>query len=162
MTAPATPTGEPRKRRAGHGAGPEQRIRSAGTEAAEHRHPVLAGYDGSSTSRRALAYAAGMARRLDRWLVVVHVWRGGGLADVPLAERMRWLQAELAGAGLTGLDTEMMVRSGGPARELRRITAERNADAIVVGAPERFWHRFAGSVPAWLARHGRCPAVVVP
>ncbi len=36
-------------------------------------HPILAGYDGSASSRHALAYAAGMARRLDGHLIVVHV-----------------------------------------------------------------------------------------
>ena len=128
----------------------------------EHRRPILTGYDGSNASRHALAYAAGMARRLDGWLVVVHVWRGDGFVFVPLTERMRWLRTELAGADLTGLDIEMIVRYGRPARELRRVTAERGADAIVIGAPERFPHRFAGSVPAWLARHAECPAVIVP
>jgi nucleotide-binding universal stress UspA family protein len=168
MTEPAAPDGEPREprepreRRAGRGAWPEHRIRPAVSGAAEHRHPILTGYDGSNASRHALAYAAGMARRLDRWLVVVHVWRADGLAYVPLTERMRWLREELASADLTGLDIEMIVRHGDPARELRRVTAERNADAIVIGAPRRFLHRFAGSVPAWLARHARCPAVIVP
>jgi nucleotide-binding universal stress UspA family protein len=103
-----------------------------------------------------------MARRLDRWLVVVHIWRGDGFAFVPLTERMRWLRTELADADLSGLDIEMLVRYGAPARELRRVTGERDADAIVIGAPERFWHRFTGSVPAWLARHAECPAVIVP
>jgi nucleotide-binding universal stress UspA family protein len=116
---------------------------------------------------RALAYAAGMARRLDRWLVVVHVSRLGGLAPVPLTrsaaqERLRWLREELAGADLTGLDVEIIQRNGNPARELSRITAERNADAIVIGASARFVHRFAGSVSARLARHASCPAVIVP
>ena len=36
------------------------------------------------------------------------------------------------------------------------------ADALVVGAPTRFWHHLAGSVPGWLARHARCPVIVVP
>ena len=45
------------------------------TISAEDRYPILTGYDGSTASRRALAKAAGMARRLDHWLVVVHVWR---------------------------------------------------------------------------------------
>ena len=36
-------------------------------------HPVVAGYDGSPSSRNALAYAAGVSRRLARPLVVVHV-----------------------------------------------------------------------------------------
>jgi nucleotide-binding universal stress UspA family protein len=158
MTEPAAP-GE---RSAGCGPWPAPQIRPAGTGAAERRHPVLAGYDGSIASRHALAYAAGMARRLDRWLVVVHIWHGGGFPFIPLTERMRWLKTELADTDLTGLDLEMIVRCGDPARELRRVTAERNADAIVVGAPERFRHRFAGSVPAWLARRARCPAVIVP
>ncbi|MGH3408484.1 MAG: universal stress protein [Streptosporangiaceae bacterium] len=81
---------------------------------------------------------------------------------MPLTERMQWLRRELADADLTGLRIEMIIRHGVPARELRRVTAERVADAIVIGAAERFPHRFAGSVPGRLARHARCPAVVVP
>ena len=122
-------------RRARRGARPEHRARPTGSGSAGHRHPILTGYDGSNASRHALAYAAGMARRLDRWLVVVHVWRRNGVAFVPLTERMRWLRTELADADLTGLDIEMIVRPGDPARELRSITTERNADAIVIGAP---------------------------
>ncbi len=165
---PAAPAGEPVGRRGGadpkarRGARRGPRIRSAGSGSAEHRHPILTGYDGSNASRHALAYAAGMARGLDGWLVVVHVWRSDGFVFVPLTERMRWLRTELAGAALTGLDIEMIVRFGHPARELRRVMVERGADAIVIGAPERFPHRFAGSVPAWLARHAECPAVIVP
>lgn len=162
MTEFEAPDGELRERRTGRGAGPGHRVSPAVSGIAEHRHPILAGYDGSDASKHALAYAAGMARRLDRWLVVVHVWPGDGLAFVPLTERMRWLREELASADLTGLDVEMIVRHGHPARQLRRVTAERNADAIVIGAPRRFRHRLAGSRPAWLARHVRCPAVIVP
>src|SRR5215475_592215 len=40
-------------------------------------HPVIAGYDGSSSARNALAYAAGMARRLGRPLLVVYVTSPG-------------------------------------------------------------------------------------
>lgn len=150
------------ERKARRGARPDHRFRSAGGGSAGHRRPILTGYDGSNASRHALAYAAGMARRRDGWLVVVYVWQGDGFACVPLTEQMHWLRMELAGAGLTGLDIEIIVRYGRPARELRRVTAERGADAIVIGAPERFAHRFAGSVPAWLARHAECPAVIVP
>jgi nucleotide-binding universal stress UspA family protein len=162
MTKSEAPDGELSERRAGRGAWADHRISPAVSGAAEHRHPILTGYDGSNASKHALAYAAGMARRLDGWLVVVHVWRGGGLAFVPLTERMSWLREELASADLTGLDIEMIVRQGPPARQLRRVTEERNADAIVIGTPHRFLHRYAGSMPAWLARHVRCPAVIVP
>jgi nucleotide-binding universal stress UspA family protein len=94
--------------------------------------------------------------------VVVHVWRCDRLGFMSPAERMNWLRADLADADLTGLDIEMIVRCGNPARELRKVAAERNADAIVIGGPQRSWHRLAGSVPARLARHTRCPAVIVP
>src|SRR5258708_18693136 len=36
-------------------------------------HPVVVGYDGSGSARNALAYAAGMARRMTRPLLVVYV-----------------------------------------------------------------------------------------
>ena len=39
-------------------------------------HPVVVGYDGSPSSRNALAYAAGVSRRLSRSLVIVHVTPG--------------------------------------------------------------------------------------
>lgn len=66
-------------------------VAAAGSGLAGHRHPVLAGYTGSDAARHALAYAAGMARRLDRWLVVVYVWPGTGSASVSLAGQMSWL-----------------------------------------------------------------------
>ncbi len=149
----------------------------AGQDPRERRtHPVLAGYDGSEPSRHALAYAAGMARRLDRHLIVVHVAQThvaaiGGCAFLPVGvlrghgtdEQLRWLCRELADAAdLTGLRVEVLARDGDPARELAGAAAENNADAIVIGAPSRLMHRFAGSVPAWLARHARCPVVIVP
>jgi len=157
------PGGRPGARRSG----PTSRAVTEESGDPKSRHPVLAGYDGSKTSMRALAYAAGMARRLDRWLVVVHVSRLSGPASAPLTlsaaqERLRWLRTELAGADLNGLDVEIIERNGNPARELSRVAAERNADAIVIGASARFPHRFTGSVSAWLARHASCPAVIVP
>ena len=35
--------------------------------------PIIVGYDGSAPSRHALAYAAGMARRMDRVLMLAHI-----------------------------------------------------------------------------------------
>jgi nucleotide-binding universal stress UspA family protein len=87
--------------------------------------PVLAGYDGSPASKHALAYAAGLARRGDHWLVVEIIWR-----------------------------------TGDPTAELLKITAEWHADAIVIGTSRRL--RNVISLPTRLARHARCPAVVVP
>lgn len=122
------------------------------------RHPIVAGYDGSVASKHALAYAAGLARRADRWLVVMNISRLGCLVPSP-----QTLLAELGEADLTGLDIEIVSRTGDPAAELIRATAERQADAIVLGASHRppLWSA-PWSVAGRVARRTLCPAVVVP
>lgn len=136
-------------------------------------HPVIAGYDGSVPARNALAYAAGMARRLNRSLLVMYVASSGVYCE-PLTGQVvgltrdgealeRWLLAELDQVtDPSGLDVYVRTRRGSPARELAAAAAELNADALVIGAPARFWHHLAGSVPGWLARHAQCPVIVVP
>ena len=68
-------------------------------------HPVVAGYNGSASSRNALAYAAGMARRLGRPLLMVYVTSPGVYCE-PLTGQIvgmlrdadsleRWLLSEL-------------------------------------------------------------------
>ena len=123
--------------------------------AARGRHPILAVYDGSAASRHALAYAAGLARRADRWLVIVRIWRTGARQ----AERMRRLRTELADADLSGLDIEIVSRIGDPARELIWVTAEHRADALVLGASRRLTR---APMTARIVRRLACPAVVVP
>jgi nucleotide-binding universal stress UspA family protein len=139
-------------------------------------HPVIAGYDGSASSRNALAYAAGVARRLSRPLLVVYVCSSGVYCE-PLTGQVvgvprdtealeRWLLAEIE--QVTGqaqdaeVDVHVRTRRGSPARELAAAAVEFTADALVIGAPTHFWHRIAGSVPGWLARHADCPVIVVP
>ena len=57
---------------------PEHRTEPSCPSSADARldHPVVVGYDGSPSSRNALAYAAGVSRRLSRPLVIVHVTPG--------------------------------------------------------------------------------------
>jgi nucleotide-binding universal stress UspA family protein len=135
-------------------------------------HPVVAGYDGSESSRNALAYAAGVSRRLARPLLVVHVTPGvycepltGQVVGLPRDNDAleRWLLTELDQvADPSQLEVHVRTRRGSPARELGAMAAEFSADALVIGAPRRFWHHVAGSVPGWLARHASCPVIVVP
>ena len=129
-----------------------------------------------------MAYAAGVAMRLNRPLVIVYVCSSGVYCE-PLTGQVvgvqrdtealeRWLLAELdqvtgglcgcEGADGTVLEVHVRTRRGSPARELAAAAAEFSADALVIGAPAHFWHRIAGSVPGWLARHARCPVIVVP
>jgi nucleotide-binding universal stress UspA family protein len=136
-------------------------------------HPVIAGYNGSLSARNALAYAAGMARRLDRPLLIVYVTSPGVYCE-PMTGQVvgqlrdadsleRWLLAELdQAADSGGLEVHVRTRRGSPARELASIAAEFSADALVIGSPAHLWHRLMGSVPSWLARHARCPVIVVP
>jgi nucleotide-binding universal stress UspA family protein len=136
-------------------------------------HPVVAGFDGSPSSRNALAYAAGLSRRLARPLLVVHVCPPGIYCE-PLTgqvigtpkdktETERWLLAELDEVcDRTDIVVRLITRRGNPARELAATADEYSADAVVVGAPSHRWHQVAGSVSGWLARHAHCPVVVVP
>jgi len=136
-------------------------------------HPVIAGYDGSASSRNALAYAAGVSRRLGRPLLVVYVCSSGVYCE-PLTGQVvgvprdvealeRWLLAELDQVtGDAEVEVHVRTRRGSPARELAAAAEEFSADALVIGAPKHIWHRVAGSVSGWLARHARCPVIVVP
>src|SRR6266567_2434886 len=136
-------------------------------------HPVVAGYNGSTSSRNALVYAAGMARRLGRPLLIVYVSSPGVYCE-PLTGQVvgllrdadsleLWLLTELdQAADASELEVHVRTRRGSPARELASIAAEFSADALVIGAPRHFWHHLIGSVPSWLARNARCPVIVVP
>lgn len=123
--------------------------------AARGRHPIMAVYDGSATSKHALAYAAGLARQSDRWLVILRIWRiGAGQAG-----RIRRLRTELAESDLGGLDIEIISRIGDPVKELIAATAERRADAVVLGASRGLPRAM---VTARLMRRAACPTVIVP
>lgn len=158
---------DPRRRRV-HGNEPS---RPSGADV-RLDHPVVVGYDGSPSSRNALAYAAGVSRRLSRPLVIVHVSPGvycepltGQVVGVPRdADALeRWLLSELDQVtGHAELDVHVRTRRGSPARELAAAAEEFSADALVIGAPKHIWHRVCGSVSGWLARHARCPVIVVP
>ena len=134
--------------------------------------PILVGYDGSPPSRHALAYAAGIARRMARMLVLAHVSPtpacyafdyGWPLPVEDPAELLDWLRSELAETiDPTGLSVTLVGRVGDAARQLAELAEETCADTIVLGAPRHWVHRITGSVPVWLARHTYCPVIMVP
>src|ERR1035437_6844675 len=136
-------------------------------------HPVIVGYDGSASSRNALAYAAGVSRRLGRPLLVVYVCSSGVYCE-PLTGQVvgaprdaealeRWLLTELDQiTGQAEVEVHVRTRRGSPARELAAAAEEFSADALVIGAPRHIWHQVAGSGSGWLARHRRCPLILLP
>ncbi|ASW53996.1 universal stress protein [Plantactinospora sp. KBS50] len=135
---------------------------------------VLVGVDGSRTSLRAAAYAAGLARRQRSRLAVVYVATTPGFGALALAPAMTAIQetqeavtAELRrecrrGADELGLPITFLSRRGDAYAEIRATADELRADLVVVGASEQAGHRLAGSIANRLVRCGRWPVVVVP
>jgi nucleotide-binding universal stress UspA family protein len=132
---------------------------------------ILAGVDGSATSLRAGAFAAGLARRERARLVCVFVETTPGSLAVPgvltpvltgddEAVELRRLVAE--GASYHGVAVELVVTRGDPFTELTRIAGELYADLVVVGASTHAGHRLIGSLAVRLVRAGRWPVTVVP
>jgi nucleotide-binding universal stress UspA family protein len=134
---------------------------------------ILVGVDGSRTSLRAAAYAAGLARRQRCKLLAVYVARLSasiGLAPgaaAALSEASLEVADDLERqaqerAAEIGVDLEFRTVVGDPLTELTRVAAETKADLMVVGASEHAGHRIVGSLAARLVRAGKWPVTVVP
>ncbi len=138
---------------------------------------ILVGVDGSPTSLRAGAYAAGLARRQRARLVAVHVEQVASLyTAVPVAgasvaaaqaealgemsDNLRRQAAEAAQEG--GIAITFVATRGDPFAEISRVADENRADAVVVGASAKAGHRFVGSLAVRLVRAAKWPVTVVP
>ncbi len=137
----------------------------------------VVGIDGSTTSLRAGAYAAGLARRQRARLVAVYVGSVSTMAAAEPGADAVLLTAHSAAFEQTAADlrqqAEEMAREraipvtfvatrGDSFAELHRIAAEIHADAIVVGASAKAGHRLVGSLAVRLVRAGKWPVTVVP
>jgi len=138
---------------------------------------IVVGVDGSTTSLRASAYAAGLARRQRARLVAVYVGSVSAKCvtepsaaavlraahfeafDQTAADLRR--EAEKA-AREHGISITFVATRGDSLAELHRIAREIGADAIVVGASTKAGHRLAGSLAVRLVRAGKWPVTVVP
>jgi nucleotide-binding universal stress UspA family protein len=138
---------------------------------------IVVGIDGSPTSLRAAAYAAGLARRQHTKLIAVYA-RNAPAALISLADHSgmatsavlkgqdeleRQLRAELARQReVWGVDARLIARRGDPLTVLAAVAQETRADAVVVGSSASVGHRIAGSLAVRLVRCGRWPVTVVP
>jgi nucleotide-binding universal stress UspA family protein len=135
---------------------------------------IVAGIDGSDSSMRAGAYAAGLARRQGSKLVLAYIRPlgtgspqvGAAIAQVggevaadlerqiheatdrlPPSHRVRW---------------EFHTAEGDPYHGLVELADRLKADAVVIGASTQAGHRILGSVAVRLVKAGRWPVTVVP
>ncbi|MFF4011970.1 universal stress protein [Streptomyces sp. NPDC001717] len=135
---------------------------------------ILAGVDGSESSLRAAAYAAGLARRQNALLALVYVqpvMAAGVSLGAPVAETTEeiaeGLVAEIRESaerlkGIYEVRWEFHTFRGDPYAGLVSAAEELTADAVVVGASEQAGHRIVGSVAVRLVKAGRWPVTVVP
>jgi nucleotide-binding universal stress UspA family protein len=136
---------------------------------------ILVAIDGSTTSIRAGAWAAGLARRQGSRLICLFVatqpaFAGmtmGMGADIPVDygahDVADQVMAELKDAVQAyQVHAEFLVRAGDPVTEISRLADEVKVDALVVGASTQAGHRLVGSVAVRLVRAGRWPVTVVP
>lgn len=135
---------------------------------------IVAGLDGSDSSMRAAAYAAGLARRQNATLALVYVQPvlpAGAALGAPVAdttgEVAEGLVSEIRAAterakDLWNVRWEFHTFRGDPYNGLVTAADELKADAVVVGASESAGHRFIGSVAIRMVKAGRWPVTVVP
>ncbi|MDT6983435.1 universal stress protein [Streptomyces lusitanus] len=135
---------------------------------------IVAGVDGSDSSLRAAAYAAGLARRQGALLAIVYVQpvlAGGVALGAPVADTTEEIAQDLAAQiresmerikGIFDIRWEFHTFRGDPYSGLVKAADDLTADAVVVGASEQAGHRFVGSVAVRLVKAGRWPVTVVP
>jgi nucleotide-binding universal stress UspA family protein len=129
--------------------------------------------DASPSAQRAANFAAGLARRNNAALIAIQVerpptiWPDVGLTASEFehcspqpAPAVKALVATMARE--LGIEVELVVREGAPAREIAAFANERKADLVIAGASETLRRRLTRPVSARLARRRAWPVITVP
>jgi nucleotide-binding universal stress UspA family protein len=134
---------------------------------------IVTGIDGSDSSMRAAAYAAGLARRQGSKLALVYIAPLGGGVNPMAVSAIALVGGEIAAQLRRQIQEaveqrpdmptwEFIVESGDPYNGLVEVADRLRADAVVIGASQSAGHRIIGSVAVRLVKAGRWPVTVVP
>jgi nucleotide-binding universal stress UspA family protein len=142
---------------------------------------IVVGTDGSEHGRRAVEFAAGLAKQLDAEVTLVHVVElfptaivtaGGYMPYVPqsaLDERLAAVDRAVKGdycapLRAAGVTYQTRILEGAASTVLAEVAAEVDAQLIVVGtrALHAFGEFFLGSTSHALTQHSPVPIIVVP
>jgi nucleotide-binding universal stress UspA family protein len=137
---------------------------------------IVAAVNGSPASLRAVAYAAGIARRERARLICVHVLQPTAIARIACALAPEIMAAAWADPGpgefvsaavavecrSWDAQAQLVVRQGDPFTELTALAAEVRADLIVTGAPASAIGRLLPALPVRVLRRRKWPVVVIP
>jgi nucleotide-binding universal stress UspA family protein len=137
---------------------------------------VLCATDFSAVSAKAERYAIALAQRFGARLALLHVDPPIPLAapygEIPVDlalfdEQRRTADREMLAARerakAAGLEVEVEIRGGSPAREILEV-ARQGVDLLVIGTHGRsgFEHLLLGSVAEKVLRRAQCPVLIVP
>jgi nucleotide-binding universal stress UspA family protein len=134
---------------------------------------IMVAIDGSDTSLRAGAYAAGLARRQHAKLVCLFVRSTVMTAGAAFGAMGAYVetQASIAAelreqveteSARIGVQSEFIEREGNPYTEIVKLAKEIRADAVIVGASTQAGHRLIGSLAVHLVKSANWPVTVVP
>ncbi|WP_158894865.1 universal stress protein [Amycolatopsis anabasis] len=137
------------------------------------RAPVVVGFDGTNSARRAIRWAAAEAVLRNRSLRLVHChdvaapvlggFRADGISDVVRERTLRWRQQALAAARAVapGLTVETALRRGPVVPCL--LHESRHAALLALGAADHVAipRLVLGSTAATVVTRARCPVAVV-
>jgi len=134
---------------------------------------ILVGFDGSSSSKKALEYAKGLSKKLDATITVISVVRlpdfSQSMDEVEEAmdeadRRIIPMHQEIKETGLReGIDIRTSILHGHPVEKIMSYAQENNFDLIVVGTRGLggFKKLMIGSVAQKLASYSKIPVLVI-
>jgi nucleotide-binding universal stress UspA family protein len=136
---------------------------------------IVVGIDGSDSSMRAAAYAAGLARRQGAKLALAYVQPISAMGGADVGAAIMQAEQEVADRLLAEIRDavdripdgqrirwEFYSQPGDPYQGLVELAEQLKADGVVIGASQKAGHRLIGSVAVRLVKAGRWPVTVVP